>query len=122
MRRLLPLLALVLISTVGCSSEPGKNPDPFEVTGTVKLKGVPLSDVVLNLLPTTPGAHPVAPPLTDGKFKVLIAPGSYSYYISEGKSPSAFKAIPNEYRLPSTETRDEIVIEAGTPTIEINIE
>ena len=122
MRRLLPLLALVLMGSVGCSSDPGKVPDPIQMTGTVKMKGAPLSGVVLNLQPTAPGAHPVAAPLTDGKFSALVTPGKYCYFFTEGKVPAAYKSIPNEYRIPDTETRDEIVVEADTPTIEIAFE
>lgn len=121
MSRFWPLLALVLISCLGCSGDPGKNPDAIELTGTVKLNGKPLTNVVLHLQPTG-GGHPVETPVVDGKVKALVTPGKYCYFITEGESPEAFKAIPKEYHTPTLELRDEIVVDSSTTSLEIDLE
>ena len=122
MSRLLPLLALVLLVFSGCSSgDPGKKPEPVEKNGTLKLNGAPLTDVVVNLQPTTPNCHPVAATVTDGKFKVTVIPGTYLFFITQGKLPASYKGVPQEYREASLE-RDELVVASGDSTIDISIE
>lgn len=121
-RRLWPVLALIVIVGLGCSREPVRNAEPVQVTGSVKLKGAAVTGVVLNLQPTAPGAHPVSTPVTDGVFSALMTPGRYCYFITEGKSPAAIRAVPKEYLRPDIELRDEIVVEASSPTVEIDME
>ena len=121
MSRLWPLLVLASLSCFGCSGEPAKNPDPVEVTGTLKLNGKPLSDVVLNLQPTK-GGHPVITKVTDGKFKALITPASYCYYVTEGDKPEGIKAVPKEYREATLDLRDQVTVEPGASTLDIDLE
>lgn len=121
MPRLISLIALAILSCSGCSSEPRKNPDPVDVTGTVTYKGKPLTDVVLNLQPTG-GGHPVAATVLDGKFKSLVTPGKYCYFITEGSSPAGLKNVPNEYREATLDLRDEIIVASETSTIDIELD
>lgn len=121
MRRLLPWLALVLIHCGGCETNPPKVPEAIEVTGTVTLRGKPVTDVVLNLQPAGPG-HPVVAPVANGKFKALVTPGKYNYFISQGESPAGLSTIPKMYHQlneDTVETRDQVVVEADTSTIEV---
>jgi hypothetical protein len=121
MVRFLPLLALVFSVCIGCSNSPGLRSEPVEKSGTLKLNGAPLNDVVLNLRPTTIDCQPAVATVTEGKFKISAIPGKYCVYITQGKLPASYKAVPEEYREPSLE-RDELVIDSGTSSIDINLE
>jgi hypothetical protein len=102
--------ALMLVLLLGgCGyRDPGKNPDPVEVSGQVTKGGRPVSDVVLNFQPTGDGTQ-AAVPLKGGAFHGNITPGKYTYFISEvnGKS-KAFASIPEKYRAGSLDRQIEI--------------
>ena len=108
MRKLMPLLGLVL---VGCSVNVGKNDDPVEVTGKVAFAtGKPVSDVTLNLQPVKGGGHAFAT-VKNGQFKAAVMPGTYTYFIAEGPKgspPAAFDAIPDKYRAGAMDRQVEI--------------
>jgi len=104
MRKLIPLLGLVLI---GCMRGPGRNPDPVEVSGTVQLAGKPVSDVVLNLQPTGDGGQ-AAIPVKNGEFRGSVIPGRYTYYFTETRNLTAFRGIPDKYRSGSLDRQIDV--------------
>ena len=104
MRKISPLLGLVL---VGCAGDPGRNPDPVEVTGSVRVAGKPVTDVVLNLQPTGAGGQ-AAVPVRNGEFKGTVVPGRYTYYFTEGRAPAAYRAIPEKYRAGSLDRQIDV--------------
>jgi hypothetical protein len=113
MRKLIPLLGLAgLVLLVGCGVNPGKNPDQVDITGKVTLPGKTVTDVTFNLQPTGTGTQAFYP-VKNGEFKGKATPGKYTYFISEGPSASAFKAIPEKYRSGSMDR--QIDVDAGTP-------
>jgi hypothetical protein len=115
MRKLFPLAALVLI---GCSSDPGKNPEQVDVSGKVTLAGKAVSDVFLNLQPTGSGTE-ARLPVKNGEFKGKLTPGRYTYYITEdSKRPAAFQAIPEKYRAGSLDR--QINIDEGSLTLTLD--
>ncbi|MFO0877526.1 MAG: hypothetical protein U0840_09140 [Gemmataceae bacterium] len=96
MRKLLPLLGLVLL--VGCGGvTPSKTADSVDITGRVTLGGKPVSDVVLNLIPTVAGGQQATLPITNGGFQGKAVPGKYTFLIAEGRNPRAIAAIPQKY-------------------------
>ncbi|CAN5391459.1 hypothetical protein BH10PLA2_BH10PLA2_32810 [soil metagenome] len=109
------LLGLVL---TGCSGyiNPGKNPDPVQISGTVTSNGKNLSDLVLNFQPTGSGVQAVFP-VKDGKYSGTVTPGTYTYYLSEGRSAAAFKAVPQSWRAGSMDRQQ--AIEGGTFDVKV---
>jgi hypothetical protein len=101
-------LLLGLVFT-GCSGyiNPGKNPDPVQISGTVTANGKNVSDVVLNFQPTESGVQAVFP-VKNGKYSGSVTPGTYTYYLSEGRSPAAFKSIPESWRAGSMSRQQAI--------------
>lgn len=118
MRKLLPVVALFI--AVGCSKvDPGKNPEMSEITGTVALKGQPISDVILNLQPTGTGTMATIP-VTQGKFKASVTPGKYTYFISETpRGAAVFAKVPKQYHAGSMDR--QIDITAGM-TLDIKLD
>jgi|GEM_PF-6523770 len=119
MKKILPWL---LCGFLGCNSNPGLNPDPVPLTGTVSRAGAPLDGVVLNFLPAGPGAQQVGVELKDGKFDMPVNPGEYLIIFTEGKDEAASKKVletlPEAYLVPSEETK--ITVTADTP-LELDI-
>lgn len=110
MNRYLPL---VLICGIGCGIQPGTNPDPVSVSGTVKHGGQPVSDVDLNFQPAGSGTQPRVVTLKDGQFDVELNPGRYTYFFSEAsagseQAKSAIKAIPDEYQEPAEDREIDV--------------
>jgi hypothetical protein len=105
--RVAALLVLLLIA--GCGyKDPGKNPEPVEVSGHITKGGKPVSDVVLNFQSTGEGTQ-AAMPVKGGDFRGTITPGKYTYYISEvGGKAKAFAAIPEKYRAGAMDRQIEI--------------
>jgi hypothetical protein len=104
-RKLFSLLALVLI---GCGdSSTAKNPDPVEITGKITASGKPVSNVFLNLQPTAGGGQAFAP-VINGEVKITAMPGTYTYFVSEGKPADAFKLIPEKYHAGAMDRQIEI--------------
>ena len=109
---------------IGCGgTTPGANPAAVAVTGNVVRDGKPVSDVVLNLQPTGPGALPLAVTLKDGKFEAQVNPGKYTWYFSEASkdvkdAKKAFAAIPTSLQEGSMDR--QIDVESGKP-IEISV-
>ena len=90
MRKLIPLVALVL---AGCGGvNPAKNPDPVEVSGTVQLAGgKPVPDGTLHLQPTGSGGQATLP-VKNGRFKGSVMPGKYTWYLaSAARIPDKYK-------------------------------
>jgi len=104
MRKFIPLLAFVV---VGCSTNPGSNPDPVEVRGTVNVSGKKITDVNLNLQPTGTGGQAIIA-VKDGEFKGSAIPGKYTYYFTEGKNATAFATVPEKYRAGSLDRQIEV--------------
>ncbi len=107
------LVVHAFLAVVGCSKvDPGKNPEMTEITGTVTLKGQPVSDVILNLQPTGTGTMATIP-VAQGKFKASVTPGKYTYFISETSRGAAVLAkIPKQYHAGALDR--QIDIAAGT--------
>lgn len=112
-------LPLALACLAGCSSNPGKNPEPVEITGRVTLPGgKAVDDVTFNLQPTGPGGQ-AALPVTNGEFKGTVMPGRYTYYLSEGKRAASLQAVPQKYRTGSMDR--QITVAAGAK-LEVSLE
>lgn len=106
-------LALLCSSAllVGCSGDPGKYPDPTEITGkVVGPSGAPLSGVKIFFQPTgnTPTAFAVVG--NGGSFSSKAVAGEYVFYFEaiqpasedqEEAFAAAFAAIPAKYREPN---------------------
>lgn len=105
--RCAPLLLGLLLA--GCGyKDPGKNPEPVEVSGRLTKGGRPVSDVVLNLQPTGNGTQATLA-VKGGDFRGSITPGKYTYYISEASGKAAaFASIPDKYREGSLDRQLEI--------------
>lgn len=121
MQRLCPWLALLFVFIAGCQSHPGYRPEAIDITGTLKLRGKPLSGVVLNLQPTQ-GGHPATASVTDGNFKARVTPGKYCYFLSEGETPAGLQEVPKEYLSANIELRDELTVEPTTTTLDIEMD
>ncbi len=91
----------------GCGVHPGTNPDPIQIVGSVLHNGKPISDVVLNLQATGAGVQATLP-IRNGTFQGNIVPGRYTFFISEGTSAGAFKAIPPKYHQGSLDRQFDI--------------
>jgi hypothetical protein len=104
MRKLIPLFGLVLI---GCMRDPGHNPDPVEVSGTVQAGGKSVTDVVLNLQPTGQGGQATIP-VKNGEFRGSVIPGRYTWYFTETRNTAAFRTIPEKYRAGSLDRQIDV--------------
>jgi hypothetical protein len=102
-------MLLLILGLTGCGyRDPGKNPDPVEVSGQVTKGGKPVGDVVLNFQPTGDGTQATIP-VKGGAYRGTITPGKYTYYISEaGGKANAFASIPEKYREGSLDRQIEI--------------
>lgn len=107
MRKLIPLLGLVL---VGCEVNPGQNPDPGEISGTVTIGTKPVNGVNLNLQPTGTGTQAVIA-VRKGEFTGTVTPGKYTYYFTENSKTPASHRIPEKYQSGSMDR--QITIGAG---------
>ena len=110
-----PMLLLVAANSIilsGCGSiTPAVNPSPVAISGSVAQGGKPVSDLVLNLQPTGPGALPVTVALKNGQFEAEISPGRYTWYLSEGSEKSskkAFESVAESFRAGSLERQIDV--------------
>jgi hypothetical protein len=92
---------------VGCSVDPGKNPDMVEVQGKVTVNSKPLTGVTVNFQPTGVGTQATMP-VKDGSFKGSITPGKYTYYVTEGSNTASYKSVPSKYREGSLDRQIDI--------------
>jgi len=104
MRKMLPAIGLLLL--IGCGVNPGQTDEPVDISGRVTHKGDLVNDVTLNLQPTGKGT-PAFFPLKNGEFQGKATPGRYTWYISEGAKPGAFKSVPEPYRAGSLDRQIE---------------
>lgn len=109
-------LLLLAAAVVGCGTTVTKNPDPVEVSGKVMIAGKPVTDVILTFQPTGAGL-PAPVPVTDGAFKATILPGTYAYFIAEGKDKTAYEAVPPEHREASLDRQVEVT--SSTSSLDI---
>lgn len=105
--------SVIVLGLIGCSGNPGINPDAVPVTGTVTREGTPVSNVVLNFQPASQGAQPRVATLKDGQFEVELNPGKYTYFFSEASTDSedaktAFKSIPAEFLEPTADREFDV--------------
>lgn len=104
----------------GCGGiDPGTNPDPVEVTLNVTMAGKPANDLKFNFQPIGPGALPAVVDIQNGKVLAKVTPGKYTYFITAGKSPAGFNAVPKAYHEGSMDR--QIDLKAGD-SIEIRLE
>lgn len=73
------------------------NPDPVEITFNVKRSGAPVTDLTLNLQPIAEGGQSMGP-IENGVAKLSVVPGTYTYYVTQGKSEATLNAIPEAFR------------------------
>ena len=101
---------LLLLSLLcGCGGvDPGTNPDPIDLTVNVTMAGKPANDLKFNFQPTGPGALPAVVDVVNGKVQAKVNPGMYTYYITAGKSPAIFNAVPKAYHEGSLDRQIEV--------------
>ena len=92
--RVLALSTTILFA--GCGPQVVTNPDPVEITFNVKRMGMPLNDLTFNLQPIANGGQSQGP-IENGVAKLSVMPGTYTYYVSQGKSEATISAIPESY-------------------------
>jgi hypothetical protein len=103
---------------VGCGPDVSTNPAPVEVVFNVKRAGNPLSDLTFNLQPIAAGAQSEGM-IEKGVAKLFVVPGTYTYYVSGGKSAAALNSIPETLQNGSMDRKLEI-ISASTIDIALN--
>lgn len=82
-------LLLFTLALFGCSgSGVTTNPDPVDVSGTVKIGGKSVPDAKLHLQPTGAGL-PAVLPVNNGNFQGKVTPGKYTYYLSTADTATA---------------------------------
>ncbi len=120
------LVAMVAV-LAGCSSEPGKNPDPVDFTVKVTSKGQPVTGLNLGLQPTGAGL-PSGVLVTDGTGQGKAIEGSYMYFLvappekDKAKADAAKAAlmeISEKYWTANLE--HQITVSAGA-TVEVNLD
>ncbi len=112
-------LAIVMV-LCGCGGiDPGTNPEPVDVTLSVSVAGKPANDLKFNFQPTGVGALPAVVDISNGKVQAKVTPGKYTYFVSAGKSPASFNAVPKAYHEGSLER--QIEVKAGE-AIEIRLD
>lgn len=95
--RLFSVAILTLTLVAGCGGvDPGTNPTPKAATLSVTIGGKPADDIKFNLQPVGDGL-PAAIEIKKGKGEFEMTPGEYTYFISAGKSDTAFKQVPEKY-------------------------
>lgn len=105
------LLSLVFL--VGCGGVTVvPKADPVEVTFSITANGKPVNDVSMTLLSVGEQGGQAQGSVAQGKLKLTVIPGTYTYFVSEGKTPAAFNAIPAKYHAGATD-RTFDVKEAG---------
>ncbi len=112
------LLGLVFL--VGCG---GVNvvpkADPVEMSFTITAGGKPVNDVSLTLLSVGEQGGQAQGSVAQGKLKLSVIPGTYTYFVAEGKTPAAFKAIPTKYHAGALD-RTFDVKEAGSIELKLD--
>ena len=116
-RNVFAVLVLFACGCGGASVQP--NPEPVSVTVNLTQAGKPLTDVNFNFQPTGAGL-PAVVPVVKGTFQAQVTPGTYTWYITPGKSPQAFAAIPAGFREGAMDRQLEIA--AGAAPLDLKIE
>ena len=119
MKQLLQSTLLCLpLAILGCGGiDPGKNEDPVEVTGSVTLNGKPVDGAVMNFQATGAGAQAIVP-IKAGKYKAVVIPGKYTYYVTEGKKAAALKGVSKDWQEGSMDRQVEI---SGPQTLDVKL-
>lgn len=124
------MVATLLCTVVGCSSEPQppKLPDPVKVTGTVTLDGKPLEGAAIRFAPTSDkeyhgatgqsdasGKYELNTDIGNGKTKPGVVPGNYSVYISRLVKPDgSFVPVDSKEPPMMSGARDTIPLKYST--------
>ena len=112
------LLGLVFL--VGCGGvKVVPKPDFVDVTFSVTAGGKPVNDVSLTLLSVGEVGGQVQGPVAQGKLKLSVIPGTYTYFVAEGKNPAAFNAIPAKYHAGAMDRTFEVK-EAGSIELKLD--
>ena len=117
--------ALGVIALVGCEPTSGAKAPVNALLTVTGPDGSPLTDVVLNLQPTTVAGSPMAFKLTDGTVKADQAlPGTYIVFITAletgpnvAKSNAVLKTIPIAYQ--SAKETNTVEVKEGAVTVSI---
>lgn len=111
----------VLLISVGCarSIDPGTKPEAIDYTGTVTLGGKPVEDAVLNLQVIDKGTQATIP-VVKGEFKAKLTPGTYTYYLTQGKNAAWFKNVPEKFQSGAMDRK--LVLNSSTTTLTITFE
>ena len=112
------LLGLVFL--VGCGGvKVVPKPDFVDVTFSVTAGGKPVNDVTMTLLSVGEVGGQVQGPVAQGKLKLSVIPGTYTYFVAEGKNPAAFNAIPAKYHAGAMDRTFEVK-EAGSIELKLD--
>lgn len=112
MKKLLTvILAAATAISLGCSGDPGKYPDPTDISGkVVGPGGAPVSRVKILFQPTANNPTAFAVVGNGGAFTSKAVPGEYVFFFEavapasedqEEEVAAAFAAIPAKYREPN---------------------
>jgi len=114
------LLSVLLLFVTGCqqSLDLGTNPEPVDITGSVKKGDTPLTGMRLNLQPLDAGL-PAAIDIKEGKISAKVTPGNYTWYISGDEKELASKGIPESFHAGSMERTVEI---KGGETLDFKVD
>lgn len=94
------------------------NPNPVEMTFNVTRGGKAVTDLRLNLQTIGEGSEAFGM-IENGVAKVTVTPGTYTYYVSAGKSEASLKEIPEAMQSGAMDRKLEITTGA---TVDIKLD
>jgi hypothetical protein len=110
---------LLIVTAIGCGSQPGLKSAPVDITGKVSLKGQPIGDVAVTFQPLDQGHVKSMPVKPDGSFEGSLISGTYAYAITQSTGANAATALakvdpqylePNMQRTVTIEPGKEVLI------------
>lgn len=112
-------LVALLSSGTGCGGPTvTTNPGPVDMTFNVTRGGKPVTDLRLNLQAIAEGSEAFGM-IENGVAKVTVTPGTYTYYVSAGKTEATLKDIPEAMQSGAMDRKLEIT--AGA-TVDITLD
>lgn len=123
--RLLMLLVLLTLMTVGCGSEPPYQGEPrYAVSGTVTFDGAPLENGTISFLSTDGKGNPAGNPITKGEFSVPEnqGPNKGTYKVSITWQKPTGKQIKSEDTGEMVDVTQEAIPEKYNKSTELTAE